>query len=172
MDFQDNDNNTQELMAIFQTESEEILDRIFESLTSLEKKPSDKAITSALYRDLHSIKGAVRMVGFENIQNIIHKIEDIFDIVNTENVVLDKETIGLIEKSMELVSRYLQESVKNEREIIDDLYTPTLSSIELCVSELTNNSENSYDPVASLAAIAENPSAAAVMPAEVAQAEP
>ena len=159
MDFQDNDNNTQELMAIFQTESEEILERIFEELTTLEKKPSDRELTATLYRDLHSIKGAVRMVGFENIQNIIHKIEDIFDIVNTENKILNGEAINLIEKSMELVSRYLQESIKNEREIVDEQYTPTLSSIELCVSELTNDDGGDFDPVASIAAIAENPSA-------------
>ena len=71
MNPQDNDNNLQELMSIFQVESEDILERIFENLITLELKPNDKELTANLYRDLHSIKGAVRMVGFNNIQTII-----------------------------------------------------------------------------------------------------
>ena len=55
MDFQDSDNNTKELMGIFQTESEEILERIFENLMELEKNPANRDLTAALYRDLHSI---------------------------------------------------------------------------------------------------------------------
>ena len=47
MDFQDNDNN-QELMSIFQVESEEILERIFEELLTLEKNPGDKETSAAL----------------------------------------------------------------------------------------------------------------------------
>ena len=64
-------------MSIFQVESEEILERIFEHLLSLESNPKDRELCATLYRELHSLKGAIRMVGFNNIQNIIHKIEDI-----------------------------------------------------------------------------------------------
>ena len=126
----DNDNNIQELMSIFQTESDEILERIFENLMELEKNPSNKELSAALYRDMHSLKGAIRMIGFTNIQTIIHKIEDIFDVVNSENILLDSEKIQVITKSIELVSKYLQESVKNQREIIGDEFNPTVSNLE------------------------------------------
>ena len=66
-------------MNIFQVESEDIIERIFEHLLALEKKPKDKDLIATLYRELHSLKGAIRMVGFNNIQDIIHKIEDIFE---------------------------------------------------------------------------------------------
>lgn len=117
-------------MGIFQTESEEILERIFENLMELEKNPKNRELSSVLYQDLHSIKGAIRMVGFNNIQTIIHKIEDIFDAVNTTHVLLDHEKIGIITKSLELVSKYLQDSVKNCREIIGDEFNSTLSTLE------------------------------------------
>ena len=106
MDFQESENNIQELMSIFSTESEEILERIFEHLLSLESNPADREICATLYRDLHSIKGAVRMVGFSNIQTIVHKIEDIFDKINTENILLTPDKIQLITKSLELVGTY------------------------------------------------------------------
>ena len=88
MDIQDNDNN-QELMSIFQTDTEDIIERIFDSLLKLEKKLSDRELYASLYRDMHSLKGAVRMVGYNNIQLIIHKIEDVFDYVgNIGRIVL------------------------------------------------------------------------------------
>ena len=130
MKFNESDNNIQELMSIFQVESEELIERIIENLINLENEPDNKEVSATLYRDLHSIKGAIRMVGFTNIQTIIHKVEDIFDVVNSSGIVLDTEKINLIIKSVELVSKYLQESVKNQREIIDEAFNPTVSSLE------------------------------------------
>ena len=117
-------------MSIFQTETEDIIERIFENLIKLEKKPDDRALVASLYRDIHSLKGAVRMVGFSNFQDIIHRIEDIFDIVKADNIFLDSGKIGVITKAIELVSGYIHESVKNSREIIDENYTPTISALE------------------------------------------
>ena len=153
MDFQDNDNNTKELMSIFQTESEEILERIFEHLGSLEKECKNRELIAALYREMHSIKGAIRMVGFTNIQMIVHRIEDIFDAANNSGLVIDKEKIFMITKALELVSKYLQESVENGREIIDDNFNLTLSNIENVLNEVS--SADDFDPVASIASIAE-----------------
>ncbi|MBQ4115182.1 chemotaxis protein CheW [bacterium] len=137
MDFQDNENNTQELFSIFQIESEEILERIFENLLTLEVIPQKKELYSVLYRDLHSIKGAVRMVGFNNIQTIIHKIEDIFDKLSSKNLVLSSDNVIAITRSVELVSKYLQDSVKNQREIIGEEFNSTVSALEyICDIEL------------------------------------
>lgn len=133
MSFNDNENNIQELMSIFQVESEDILERIFENILLYEKKPADKELSATLYRDLHSLKGAIRMVGFNNIQNIIHKIEDIFDKINSLNLTLDAEKCILITKSLELVSKYLHESVDNQREIIGPEFNPTMSALEYIV---------------------------------------
>ena len=132
MDFLGNDNNknNKEMLAIFQGESEEILERLFNNLFSLEIPPANKDLIGCIYRDLHSLKGAVRMVGFNNIQGIFHKMEDIFDAVNNDQFVLDKDIINLMSRSLETASRYLQESIKNGREIIDEEFTATLSNLE------------------------------------------
>ena len=140
MDFSDNDNK--ELMQLFQTESEEIIERIFSSLFSLEKKPDNKELTSSIYRDLHSLKGAVRMVGFNNIQSIIHKMEDIFDYINEKKQSLELRHINIISRSLEIVSKYLQESIKNEREIIDDDFKSTLSNLEYMLEIDLNDTDS------------------------------
>ena len=76
MDFQDEELN--EILNIFRVESEDIIKRLNSSLLSLEKKPSDMDLIVLLFRDAHSLKGAARMIGFNNIQNLAHKMEDIF----------------------------------------------------------------------------------------------
>ena len=155
MSFQDNE-NMQELLSIFQVESEDILERIFDNLLLLEKSPTDKELSNILYRDLHSIKGAVRMVGFNNIQNIIHKIEDIFDAVKSSSITLNSEKISLITKALNIVSIYLQDSVKNQREIIGEDFSSILSSLEfICDVELNNTEVEPADMIATLASIAE-----------------
>ena len=144
MDFLDNNSDNKELMQIFQTESEEIIERIFNNLFSLEKTPANKEVIANVYRDLHSLKGAVRMIGFNNIQMIIHKMEDIFDAVNDSKLKLDLQIINLISKSLEIVARYLQESVKNNREIIDNDYQSTISNLEYIIDvELNDNASQS-----------------------------
>lgn len=129
MDFLDNDNN-KEMLAIFQGEAEEILERLLNNLFSLEETPANKELIATIYRDLHSIKGAVKMVGFNNIQTIFHKMEDVFDAVNNDKFVLDKEIINVISRALETASKYLQDSIKNGREIIDEVFTATLSNME------------------------------------------
>ena len=141
MDFLDNDNNdNKELMQIFQTESEEIVDRIFNSLYALEKTPANKELINGVYRDLHSLKGAVRMIGYNDIQMIIHKMEDIFDAVKEEKLKLEYRYISLMSKSLELVSGYIQESIKNGREITDENYKSIMENLEFITDVELNDS--------------------------------
>ena len=146
MSFNDNEQNLEELMSIFQSESEEILDRIFEKLLVYEKTPEDRENTASLYRDLHSLKGAVRMVGFSNLQMIAHKIEDIFDLVNQNNLRLDREKVNLITKSLEVLSSCLKDSVENQREILNNDFNSVISNLEyLAEIDIDTGFENPLD---------------------------
>lgn len=127
--FDSNDNN-KEMFTIFQGEAEELIERLLNNLFALEETPANKDLINTIYRDLHSLKGAVRMVGFNNIQSIFHKMEDLFDAVNKQNLSLDTEMIRLISRSIEIAAKYLQDSIKNEREIIDETFTAAVSNLE------------------------------------------
>ena len=125
-----NDENNKEIMAIFQGESEEIADRIFTSLYALENTPANQELIASLYRDLHSLKGAVRMVGFSNIQTILHKMEDIFDSVTNNKFSLNEDTIKQLEKSLEIAVKYIRESVKQNKEVLGEEFNAIVSNLE------------------------------------------
>ena len=145
MDFIDNENgNNKELMSIFQVESDEILERIFNNLFIFENSTKDRDLSASIYRDLHSLKGALRMVGFNNLQNILHKMEDIFDAVNNDNYAIDQAVIVQISKYLEIVAKYLQDSIKNEREIIGEEFSATISNLEYIIEvEIPESKANS-----------------------------
>lgn len=156
MNFADNENqNNKEIMEIFRTESEEIQEKIFNNLFALENTPANKELIGNVYRDLHSLKGAVRMVGFNNLQMIFHKMEDIFDAVNNDKLHLDANILKLMINSLEIASKYLQESIKNNREIIGDEYTSTISNLEY-ILEIEINEQKTLSKNASISDIANN----------------
>ncbi len=112
-----------EILNIFQQESGEILQSMDKNLLLLEKKPKNTDIAMQLFRDAHSLKGSARMLGFNGIQNIAHKIEDILGLVKEEKLTPDSyitDTIssalsfisGLIEKTIEQRSEYITDEVK------------------------------------------------------------
>ena len=152
MDFLGSDNN-KEVFAIFQNESEEIVERIFNNLFALEDTPANKELIASVYRDLHSLKGAVRMVGFNNIQNVLHKMEDIFDAVNNEKFYLEPNVIKLMSHSLEKVSSYLQESIKNEREIIGEDYSAVISNLEYIIDVEIPEQAQKPAPTTSIASV-------------------
>ena len=147
MNFSDENENIvdKEVLAIFQVESEEIIERILNSLFSLETTPANKEVIAAVYRDLHSLKGAVRMVGFNNIQIIIHRMEDIFDAVNHGTYYLETDIIRLLEKTTDQVTKYLKQSTENGREIIDEDFSAFISNLEYIIEVEMKEQQESHN---------------------------
>lgn len=137
-----NEENNKELMEIFQTEAEDISERLFANLLSLETKLTDKELISNIYRDLHSLKGAVRMVGYKNIQAIFHKMEDIFDKVKDNKFSFDQNTVIQLTRSLEIAVKYIQASIIEGREIIGEEFSPVISTLEI-LEEQTELNQNS-----------------------------
>ena len=72
-----NSDELNEILSIFKSESEEIIQELNDGFMLLEKNPDDKTPLKKLFQLSHSLKGAARMLGFNSIQDIAHKLEDI-----------------------------------------------------------------------------------------------
>ena len=81
----------QELMAIFQPELEEHLETLNKGLMALERNPVEgerAELLSAVFRSAHSIKGAARAVGLEDIEAVAHRMEEALGQVRKHNSAL------------------------------------------------------------------------------------
>src|SRR4030065_2415253 len=109
-----------DLIAIFKAETEEHLTKLDNGLVELEKQPSNVNLARDLNREVHTLKGAARVFGFCEIQDIAHRIEDIFEEVAGKRAVFNSLMTAKIFKGLDairiILERIAQEK-KREREV-------------------------------------------------------
>ncbi len=70
--------NDKELRSLFKAESEEHLQGLEDRVLALEKKPGNTSTQADAMRHAHSLKGAARMLGLNDIEKLAHRVEDFF----------------------------------------------------------------------------------------------
>jgi len=90
-----------EFYAAFKTEAEEYLAKLTQGLLSLEKDPHQPAVIEEMFRSAHTIKGAAAMVGYDDVKQIAHNLEDKLKQVNdgelTFNSALADESLAALD---------------------------------------------------------------------------
>lgn len=112
MDF--SDETMDEIFKIFQVESEEIISRINNNLLSLEKNPKDKEIIFTLFRDAHSLKGAARMIGFDDVQNLAHKMEDVLGLAKDDKIAINSKVVDILYKTVDFLVEGIQDALQKK----------------------------------------------------------
>lgn len=136
MDF--SDEMTGEILKIFQVESEEIITKINNNLMDLEKNPKNKDTILLLFRDAHSLKGASRMVGFNNVQTIAHKMEDILGLAKDDKLLITSKNIGILYKAVDFLAQLINKALTKGQETYTDEIAKHLELLET----LENTDEN------------------------------
>ncbi len=70
-----------ELLEVFMLEAEEHLQNMQTSLRGLEKTPGNRDLIQEVRRSAHSLKGTAAMIGFRNIMQLAHRMEDLLDLI-------------------------------------------------------------------------------------------
>ncbi len=119
----------EDLIAIFKAESEDHLVKLENGLVQLEKHPDDFDLARNLNREVHTLKGAARVFGFSEIQDIAHRIEDIFEKVISKTSVFTPSMSERIFKGLDAIRTILEKIVLGQE-------------VELDVSDLCRNLES------------------------------
>lgn len=136
MDF--SDEMFDEILKIFQVESEEIISKINNSLLELEKNPNNKDAILSLFRDAHTIKGASRMVGFNNVQTIAHKIEDLLGLAKENKIQLNAKVVDVLYKTVDFLSNIIEKSIEKGREVYNEDIPKQISILENIQQDIQN----------------------------------
>ncbi|MDH5301598.1 MAG: chemotaxis protein CheA [Gammaproteobacteria bacterium] len=70
-----------EIVQDFLVEAGEILELLGEQLVDLEQSPNDSDLLNAVFRGFHTIKGGASFIGLDNLVEVCHKAEDIFNLL-------------------------------------------------------------------------------------------
>ncbi len=119
-----------EILRIYNSESEEIIQQLNDYFLLLEKNPLDKTPLKKLFQLAHSLKGASRMIGFNNIQNIAHKLEDILSFWGQDDVKINSDMFEEIYHVCDFLLDLIHKSVVNKSEIADKDITVFINKLD------------------------------------------
>ncbi len=134
------ENESEEVLNIYQQESSEILQSMDESLTALKQDMYNSEYFLKLFREAHSLKGSAKMMGFLNIQNVVHKIEDVVWAIKENKISVTLEIINTISSALDYISTLIDKTVINKKEYRTDEIKDHIANLENIASrsELEN----------------------------------
>lgn len=136
-----------EILNIFRGETEEIIQKLNNNLLQLETNPDNKELLVYLFRDAHSLKGAARMIGFNNIQRLAHKAEDVLGYAKENKIAINKEISTAILKAVDLISDLINESVKLKKEYYTDDIQSQIDAIDILLEKYALPDVEDIEPI-------------------------
>lgn len=144
----------------FITNSDELMQTLDEAILRLEQEPTDKGIIEEIFRAAHTLKGGSGMFGFKGIERVMHRMENLFDLIRKDKLLPNSDIIDTVFQGLDLLKTLLQ-AIKNGK--------PSGVATAPVVYALSMAAKGKALPKGSIKAEtgAEAPTAAAAAPAEV-----
>jgi len=86
----------EELLQDFLLEAGELLSQVDNKLVDLEKRPEDKDLLNDIFRGFHTIKGGAGFLNVDNLVNLCHRTENLFDKLRNGELHLSPELMDII----------------------------------------------------------------------------
>ncbi len=88
--------DTNQYLEMFIEESKEHLQACNEHLLELEKNPADISIVNEIFRSAHTLKGMSATMGYEDIANLTHKLENVLDEIRNLRLEVTTELLDVV----------------------------------------------------------------------------
>jgi two-component system chemotaxis sensor kinase CheA len=104
-----------EFIQYFRDETEELLQSIDADLLRLEgfvdSGTIDAEIVASLFRALHTIKGSAGMLEFSGVQQIAHKLENVYDLLRKDRMPLTEHGINLLFEGRDVLTALVRAAI-------------------------------------------------------------
>lgn len=94
------------MIQLYYEESEEMLQKAEECMIRLEEEYSGVDINE-LFRIAHTIKGSSHMVGYADVGNLMHKIEDLLDCARNGLIAFNQSIVSLCFEGLDITKKML-----------------------------------------------------------------
>ena len=88
-------------LEMFIDESKEHLQACSEHLLELEKNPDDLAIVGEIFRSAHTLKGMSATMGYEDLADLTHKMENVLDAIRNGKIKVTPEILDVVFESVD-----------------------------------------------------------------------
>lgn len=104
-------------LDIFVEESKEHLESMNDILLELEKDTDNKDLLNELFRISHTLKGMAGTMGFTNMANLTHDMEDVLQAIRSDEIKINTEIVDILFEcldSLEFSANYVSENGKED----------------------------------------------------------
>lgn len=93
--------DTNQYLEVFIDESTEHLQSCNENLLALEQNPHDLSIVNEIFRNAHTLKGMSATMGYEDLADLTHKMENVLDAIRNEKIMVTPEILDVVFESID-----------------------------------------------------------------------
>ncbi|WP_053219649.1 chemotaxis protein CheA [Virgibacillus senegalensis] len=87
---------TNEYLEVFIDESKEHIQSLNDHLLELEKNPTDLTMVSEIFRSAHTLKGMSATMGYQDLADLTHKMENVLDAVRNHQLNVTTEILDVV----------------------------------------------------------------------------
>lgn len=125
----------EEFKAKYIEDATDLLNELEQDLLSLEKTPEDKSLIEKAFRAMHTLKGVSSMYGFENISELTHDLETIYDLIRDELLSVTREILDVTFHTVDHLLYLLAQEGEPVDERIQKQHDSLLSQIAKLIEE-------------------------------------
>lgn len=103
------DDETQEILNDFLTETTEMIDGLDQKFVELETQPENKDLLNEIFRAMHSMKGSAGFLGFNHLVDVTHRAESILNKLRQGEMAVVPEIITVILETVDTVKLIMTE---------------------------------------------------------------
>ncbi|MEM1170148.1 MAG: hybrid sensor histidine kinase/response regulator [Cyanobacteria bacterium P01_H01_bin.35] len=111
-----------ELREVFQTASEEHLQKLDEGFLYLEKHPEDLENLEELLREAHSLKGDAGMLGVRDVSQLAHQLEHLLGEIKRGEQVISPEISDRLSVGLDAIRKLVEEAVTGEESGVNPVH--------------------------------------------------
>ena len=134
----------EELRELYKTSSSEHISKLESELMILEKNPQDNSAIEEFLREAHTLKGDSRMLGLEEIEQIVHRLEDCVEDIKAGREEITSELCDRLYQGIDAVNQLAHEAITGEGVEVDaDAILSLLGSVD--TSQGTDTEASLFD---------------------------
>ncbi|MFH1148194.1 MAG: chemotaxis protein CheA [Pseudomonadota bacterium] len=105
-----------ELLQIYFSEADELLQSIEKSVMALEADPQDKAVVNEIFRAVHTIKSSSAMVGLNGLSEHSHLLENLLERLRNQQMPITRNLISFLLENHDAMKGMIERFAQGQHE--------------------------------------------------------
>lgn len=113
----------EEMLEVYREEADEKIEELNEGLLSYEEDEDEEGL-NLMFRASHTLKSSSASLGFDNISELAHSMEDVFDVLRNDEIERFEAMFDLLYRSVDTLEEMVNKAIEEQEEPdkdIDDL---------------------------------------------------